>query len=221
MFTVSQLAFQHLACWQMLIQEVFLQCWVCRSTLTFYRRCFQSAADGLHVSVSVLNLVDGLCAAQLHQVPQFQQGHPKLPIMVALCNRIPRRVVSHIVGHGSVERLATVASPTAPVWVSQSWFRGNAGSSALTGESGWNGRLAPARGQHAPQRLPFKGGNWHFLAPVEWTETGKTDFSAKEPAANSPNYGRERNYRILRIINHTFFHSLSGGASCTPKGLIC
>lgn len=118
MITASQLAFKHLARWQILIQEVFLQCWICRNALTFNRRCFQSAADGLYVSVGVLNLVDGLCAAQLHQVPQFQQGHPKLPVMVALCNRIPRRVVSHIVGHGSVERLATVASPTAAVQVS-------------------------------------------------------------------------------------------------------
>lgn len=68
--------------------------------LTFYRGCFQAAADALHISVSVPYLVDGLSAPQLHHGPQVHHAHPKVPFMVALSNRIPRRVVCRVVCHG-------------------------------------------------------------------------------------------------------------------------
>lgn len=71
-------------------------CWTC---LTFYRWCFQAATDALYVSVRVPYLVDSLSASQLHQAPQICHRHSKVSFMVALSNRIPRRVVCRIVGH--------------------------------------------------------------------------------------------------------------------------
>lgn len=67
--------------------------------LTFYGRRLQAPADALHVSVRFLYLADGLSAPQLHQLPQLHHGHPEVPVMVALCDRIPRRVVRRVVGH--------------------------------------------------------------------------------------------------------------------------
>lgn len=156
-----------------ILQASLLQSLLCGSAPTFDRGGFQPAADALHVSIRVLDLVDGLCTPQLHQVPQFHQGHPKLPVMVALGNRVSR-VVSHSVGHVGVASLLTLASATAPMSVSEWWVTGNAASSAH-GRRGGNGRLAPAQAQHAPRTLAFKEENEHFLLPAGGTQTGKRD----------------------------------------------
>lgn len=68
-------------------------------SLTFNRRSFQPAADPLHVSVGVSDLVDCLGAPELHQFSEIHHRAAKVPVLVAFSHRVPGWVVRSVVSH--------------------------------------------------------------------------------------------------------------------------
>lgn len=132
---------------------------------TFNRWGFQAAADPLHVSVRVLDLVDSLGAPQLHKISQLRHGDPKL-LVIALSDRVPRRVVHRVVGHvaslllssgrwvGGGAKFCSVAALLLDVsWLEVlviTWWLVKMVVVALTGCNQRTSRLAPDQGGHAP-----------------------------------------------------------------------
>ncbi len=67
--------------------------------LTLNRWGLEPTADPLHVSVAFCNLIDRLATAELHQLAELHRRAAKVPFVVDLSDRVPRRVVCSVVSH--------------------------------------------------------------------------------------------------------------------------